>query len=75
MHLIRETELCRPAKVLALAAERRTLYSRIDAGRIQDGKGGRGPRYSVVVGLFTSKSWPQALPSLEEAARGLYRSP
>jgi hypothetical protein len=31
--------------------------------------------YSGVVGLFTNKSWSQALPSLEETAWGLYRSP
>ena len=68
MHLIRKTELCRLANSLVIRpADWRTLYSQQ--------MGGREPRYSGAVELLTSKSRPEALPSLEDAAWGLYRSP
>jgi hypothetical protein len=54
MHLIRETELYRLIKVLALLGGGLSSV----AGRNQDGKrtGGRRPRHSGGVGLCTSKS-------------------
>jgi hypothetical protein len=68
MHLIRKTELCRLANSLVI----RTL---IGGPSIPSKFGGREPRYSGAVELLTSKSRPEALPSLEDAAWGLYGSP
>ena len=69
MHLIRKTELCRLANDLVIRpADWRTPS-------IPSKLGGREPRYSGALELLTSKSRPEALPSLEDAAWGLYGSP